>query len=63
MDEKERNKDEQRLHYTLEQWKKIGSSDIINFISEHVTLAQLMGSLVNVNHALCVVGKCIFDSN
>ena len=32
-------------------------------ISEHVTLVQLMYSLVNVNHAISVVGNWIFDSN
>ena len=32
-------------------------------ISENVTLVQLMDSLVNVNHAISVVGYCIFDSN
>ena len=32
-------------------------------ISENVTLVQLMDSLVNVNHAISVVGNWIFDSN
>ena len=32
-------------------------------ISEHVTLFQLMNTLVNVNHAIGVVGYWIFDSN
>ena len=39
------------------------SYDILANISEHVTLVQLMDSLVNVNHAISVVGYWIFDSN
>ena len=37
--------------------------DISTDISEHVTLVQLMDSIVNVNHAISVVGYWIFDSN
>ena len=32
-------------------------------ISEHVTLVQLMDYLVNMNHAIRVIGYWIFDSN
>ena len=32
-------------------------------ISEHVTLVQLIDYLVNMNHAISVVGCCIFESN
>ena len=32
-------------------------------ISANVTLVQLMDSLGNVNHAISVVGGCIFESN
>ena len=44
------------------KYKKKGSYDILTDISEHVTLNQLMGSLGNENHAISVVGYCIFDS-
>ena len=37
--------------------------NILEGISENVTLVQLMDSLGNVNHAISVVGKWIFDSN
>ena len=37
--------------------------DILNNISEDVTLVQLMESLGNMNHAISVVGYWIFDSN
>ena len=37
--------------------------DILNKISENVTLIQLMDSLGNVNHAISIVGHCIFESN
>ena len=37
--------------------------DILNGISEDVTLVQLIDSLGNVNHVISVVGYWIFDSN
>ena len=43
-------------------WKKNDSFDILNDISEDVNLVQLMYSLVNVNHAISIVGYWIFDS-
>ena len=39
------------------------SYDILEDISEHFTLVQLMDYLGNVNHAISVVGYWIFDSN
>ena len=41
----------------------MGSCDIMLDISEHVTLFQLMDSLVNVNNSISVVEYWIFDSN
>ena len=41
----------------------MGYYDILTDMSEHVTLVQLMDYLVNVNHAISVVGYWIFDSN
>ena len=35
----------------------------MTYISEHVTLVQLMDSLGNVNHTIRVVGYSIFDTN
>ena len=37
--------------------------DILIYISEHVTLVQLMDYLVRVNHAISVFGYWIFYSN
>ena len=56
-------KGEQKLRYNLTIWKKNNDFDIINYISENVTLVNLMGSLGNVNHANSIVGRWIFDSN
>ena len=42
MVDKERNKGEIFLYYHLETRKKKGSFDILNNISEHVILVQLM---------------------
>ena len=41
----------------------MGSFDILTYISEHVTLVQLMDSLGNVKNAFSVVGYWILDSN
>ena len=41
----------------------MGYYDMLIYISEYVTLYQLMDSLGNVNHDISVVGYCIFDSN
>ena len=43
--------------------KKNDSFDIINDISENVTLVQLMDSLGNINHAISIVRSWIFESN
>ena len=51
---------EQVLYYNLKKYKQKGYFDILNDISEHVTLVQLMDSLGNVNHTISVVGYWIF---
>ena len=53
----------EKLNANQEWYKNMGSYDILTDISEHVTLVQLMDSLVNVNHPIIVVGYWIFDSN
>ena len=57
------HKGEHHRIYNLNKWKKKGVFDILNEISENVTLVQLMDNLVNVNHAISIVGYWIFDSN
>ena len=56
-------KGEHKLYYKLNIFKQKGSVNILNDISEHVALVQLMYSLGNLNHAISVVGYWIFDSN
>ena len=60
---KKRNKGEPTVHYNMIKYNKMGEYKILEDISENVTLVQLMYSLVNVNHAISVVGKWKFDSN
>ena len=43
--------------------KNKGSFNILNNISEHATLVQLIDCIGNVNHDICVFGYSIFDSN
>ena len=47
----------------MKNWFNKGAFDILNYISENVTLVQLMETLGNVNHAISIVGYWIFDSN
>ena len=61
--DKKRNVGEARVKYNLIKYKKTHEYKILEDISEHVTLVQLMDSLGNVNHAISVVGNWIFDSN
>ena len=56
-----RNKGEARVHYKLIKYKKMGDYEVLENIIANVTLVQLMDSLVNVNHAISVVGSWIFD--
>ena len=58
-----RNKGEARVPYQLIKYKVMGDYKILEDISAKGSLVQLMNSLVNVNHAISVVGNCIFDSN
>ena len=51
------------MYHSLSKYKKEGHFDILTDTSEHVTLVQLMDYLGNVNHAISVVEKCIFESN
>ena len=60
---RKRNKGENRVHYKLMKYKKMGDYEILENISANVTLVQLMDSLGNVNHDISVVGSWIFDSN
>ena len=52
---------EQNIRYNLTIWKKNYAFDILNDISEDVTLVQLMDSLVNEDHAISIVGNWISD--
>ena len=56
-------KGEQHLIYNLKICQKNYAFDILNKISEYVTLVQLMDSLGNINHDIIIVGYWIFDSN
>ena len=57
------NKVDQRLSYNIKQNNIKGNFDMINYISEHVTLVKLMGKPGNMNHAVIINGNWIFDSN
>ena len=63
MENRRKIEGEQNLQYNLTTWKKNDYFDIINVISEYVTLVQLTDFLGNVNHYISIVGYWIFDSN
>ena len=56
-------KGEQNLRYNMKIWNKKGAFNILNDISENVTLVQLMDTLGNLNHAISIVRYWIFDYN
>ena len=56
-------KGEPKVHYIQRKYKKIGSYDILTDMSEHFSLVKFMEYLVNVDHAISVIGYWIFDSN
>ena len=60
---KKRNVGEARVHYNLIRYKKMREYNMLEDISENVTLVKLMDSLGNVNDDISVVGNWIFDSN
>ena len=47
-------KGEEHLRYNPIIWNKNDAFDILNNISEYVTLVNLMDSLGNVNHAISI---------
>ena len=51
------------MNYNLIKYKKKGPNKFLENIGEHITVVQLMNSLINANHAISVVGYNIFDSN
>ena len=55
-------KGEPKVHYSLREYKNMGSYDILTDMSKNVTLFKLMDSLVNMNYAISVLGYWIFDS-
>ena len=59
MSNRRKIKGEQNLRYDLMIWNENDAFDILNDISENVTLVQLMDSLGNVNHSIVIVGHWI----
>ena len=51
-----RVKGEQKIYYCMKIYITRGYFGILKYISEHVTLVQLMDYLCSVNHAISVVG-------
>ena len=54
---------EQNLRYNLKEWKKKGSFDILNDVSENVALVQLLDTLGHVNNNTSILGYWIFESH
>ena len=63
MSNRRKIKGKQNLIYNMTIWREIDSFDILNDITENITVVQLMDSLVNLNHDIIIVGHWIFDSN
>ena len=56
-------KGEQNLRYNMKIWNKNDYFDILQNISEYVTLVRSMDSPRNVDHDISILGYWIFDSN
>ena len=57
------NKGQQQCRYKVVQWNNRGTFDILNDISDHMTLVKLIDTAINVNHAVSIIGCWIYDSN
>ena len=53
---------ENKVYYSLRKYENMGFFDMLKDISENINLVKLMDSLVNVSHAISVLGYWIFDS-
>ena len=60
---KNTKKGDQRLCFNINQWGLKVSFDIMNDISENITLVKFMDTVGNVNNAVSIVGHWTFDSN
>ena len=56
-------KGEQKVYYSMSNNKMRDYFYLLTYISEHVTLVQLMDSLGNANHYISVPGYWIFNSD
>ena len=63
MEDKEQVKGDQYLHCTFKRWKKSISFDILNDISEYVTLVQLLYTNENVSNTVSIDRDWIFGFN
>ena len=63
MSNRRKIKGEQNLRYNLTIWRVNDAFDILNDISEHFTLVQLIDSLGNVNNDIIIVEHWISNSN
>ena len=58
-----RNKVEQQCNHSSKQQQKGGTFDILNEMSEYLTLVQLIYNLVSLSKAVTISGVWIFDAN
>ena len=58
-----KNKGGKYICYSIKQCNIKGHFEILNDISEHIKLFQLMDMVVNVKHAVSIAINWILDSN
>ena len=58
-----RNKVEQQCNHSSKQQQKGSTFDILNEMSEYLTLVQLIYNLVSLSKAVTISGVWIFDAN
>ena len=61
--EQAQKKGDHCIHYKIKKWKIEDNFEILNNISEYVTLVQFMDTVGKVNHSVSIDGNWISDSN
>ena len=63
MTDRGREEVDQHLRYKMFKFKKTGEFNILNHISDHVTLFQLIDAAGNANHVVSIIRCWIYYSN
>ena len=60
---KNREKNEMRIHYRIQEWHTFTTYDILHHRSNYPTVCLLLDTEHRADYCITACGKCIFDSN